>query len=172
MQPFRLCQLISIVLSLALHVDWVTIVSVYSDPTFSPKRRRAPSEAMRKRPAAATDTKEQSEEGNREARPADQQQADERIQATEGKGSEFELALSRAERLVKDMRVCRGPCGGIVLHKSHQTRSSHPMRVLTPQEARDWVQKKVQETVEGPARRAAHVGTSVTWPPMRAPCTT
>ena len=86
MQPFRLCQLISIVLSLALHVDWVTIVSVYSDPTFSPKRRRAPSEAMRKRPAAATDTKEQSEEGNREARPADQQQADECIQATEGEG--------------------------------------------------------------------------------------
>ena len=51
-------------------------------------------------------------------------------------------AFEKAMRMVKDQLVCTGPCGGAMLHKSHMTRSKHPMRPLTDEESNSWVDKK------------------------------
>ena len=66
-------------------------------------------------------------------------------------------AHQRALALVRDQRICEGPCNGIVLHKSHQTRAKHAMRQLTEAERADWVVKKTQELLLGATGKAARV---------------
>ena len=148
------CQLISVALSLALRVDWVTVFLVFFDPTFAPKRRRAPSRRSRSRPpprALAEPPAEPSAESPAELAaeiPASQPPAAEGAPTGEGESEDLSPGeKQRLDRCLKRVKFCMVCSGGSLCYEgwAHKTRTKHEMRALTEDEKkrveRDWRRK-------------------------------